>query len=80
MLCIGGYSALPSANLLVLGIMQACLPSALAELQLCLCSFNCGVLVVIVLLFFFNSLYGHCFRIMPLQDFHQLVKFQGYAL
>lgn len=29
-LCIGGYSVLPSANLLALGIIQARLPSALA--------------------------------------------------
>ena len=42
-LCIGGYSALPSANLLSLGIMQAGLPSALAKPQLCSWSFNCGV-------------------------------------
>ena len=46
-LCIGGYSALPSANLLALGIIQARLPSALAEPQLCLCSLSIGVSVVI---------------------------------
>ena len=39
-LCMGGYSALPSANLLSLGIMQAGLPSALAKPQLCLWSFS----------------------------------------
>ena len=48
-LCIGGNSALPSANLLSLGIMQAGLPSALAKPQLCLWSFNCGLSVVIYL-------------------------------
>ena len=46
-LCTGACSALPSANLLSLGIMQACLPSVLAEPQLCLCSFDCGISVVI---------------------------------
>ncbi len=46
-LCIGGYSALPAANLLALGITQAHLSSALAESQLCLCSLSIGVSVVI---------------------------------
>ncbi len=41
-LCIGGYSALPSAKLLALGIMQADLPSALAKSQFCLYSLSCG--------------------------------------
>ena len=39
-LCIVGYSALPLANLLSLGIMQVCLLSALAEPQLCLWLFS----------------------------------------
>ena len=34
--CIGGYSALPAAKLLALGIIQAGLLSALAEPQFCL--------------------------------------------
>ena len=42
-LCIGGNSALPSANLLSLGIMQAGLPSALAKPQLCLWSLSWGL-------------------------------------
>ena len=46
-LCIGGYSALPAAKLLALGIIQAGLLSALAEPQLCLCSLSWGVSVVI---------------------------------
>ena len=46
-LCIGGYSALPTAKLLALGIMQAGLLSALAEPQFCLCSLSWGVSVVI---------------------------------
>ena len=46
-LCIGGYSALLSANLLSLGIMQAGLPSALAKPQLCLWLLSWGVSVVI---------------------------------
>ena len=45
--CIGEYSALPSAKLLALGIMQSGLLSALAEPQFCLCAFNMGVSVVI---------------------------------
>ena len=49
-LCIGGYSVLPAANLLGLGIIQARLSSALAEPQLCLCSFRIGVSVGIILL------------------------------
>jgi hypothetical protein len=48
-LCIGGYSALPSANLLSLGIMQADLPSALAKSQFCLCSLRIGVSIVVEL-------------------------------
>ena len=46
-LCIGGYSALPSAKLLALGIMQSGLLSALAEPQFCLWSLSWGVSVVI---------------------------------
>ena len=46
-LCIGGYSVLPAANLLGLGIIQARLSSALAEPQLCLWSLSWGVSVVI---------------------------------
>ena len=45
-LCIDGYSALPSAKLLALGITQAGLLSALAEPQFCLWLFSLGVLVV----------------------------------
>ena len=44
-LCIGEYSALPSANLLALGIIQARLSSTLAEPQFCLWSFSIGVSV-----------------------------------
>lgn len=44
-LCIGGYSALPSANLFALGVIQARLSSALDEPQLCLWSSNIGVSV-----------------------------------
>ena len=50
-LCIGGYSALPSANLLSLGIMQAGLPSALAKPQLCLWSFSCMFLSIVLAVF-----------------------------
>ena len=46
-LCIGGYSALLSAKLLSLGIMQAGLSFALAESQFCLWSLSMGVSVVI---------------------------------
>ena len=46
-LCIGGYSALPSAKLLALGIMQSGLLSALAEPQFCLWSLSIGVSGVI---------------------------------
>ena len=49
-LCIGGYSALPSAKLLALGITQAGLLSALAEPQFCLWSLSGGVSVVIFLI------------------------------
>ena len=46
-LCISGYSALPAAKLLSLGIMQSGLLSALAEPQFCLWSLSRGVSVVI---------------------------------
>lgn len=46
-LCIGGYSCLPAANLLALGIIQARLSSAPAEPQLGLCSLSIGVFIVV---------------------------------
>ena len=49
-LCIGGYSALPAAELLALGITQSGLLSALAEPQFCLWSLSCGLSVVIFLI------------------------------
>ena len=55
--CIGGYSALPAANLLALGITQARFSSALAESQLCLWSFNCGVSLLIGVVGSFKRFY-----------------------
>ena len=42
-LCISGYSVLPVAELLLLGITQAGLLSALAEPQFCLWSLSIGL-------------------------------------
>ena len=60
--CIGGYSALPLAKLLSLGIMQASLPFALAESQFCLWSLSC-MFSFIVWLYLVQVLINVCPRI-----------------
>ena len=64
LLCIGGYSALPAAKLLSLGIMQAGFPFALAESQFCLWSLSC--------LFSFIAFVGMC------KIAHMIYKIQKY--
>ena len=76
--CMGGYSYLPSANLLSLGIIQVRLSSALAESQLCLCSLSCGVSIVIRFIHNFQAL--RIFHIHRPDDLFTFTGFTAYVV